>query len=134
MFRFHLLLLTLLEFRHEILTLYKMQSIDNKQPDILVFAEKGSKTAYSKIKLYCVHTCKNKQVREHLLDKVVFVISNLPFSRLRPQRLPQIMLIVYVPHFLIELTHAKAALDVDNDCTKLLALVNFDRFLKHRLA
>jgi hypothetical protein len=61
-----------------------------------------------------------------LLDEVVLVVSHLPLSWVFTKSLPEIILVVDVPHFLVELTHAEAALDVDEHSAQLLSLVDLD--------
>ena len=43
----------------------------------------------------------------------MFVVCNLTLGRTLAEGLPKIVLIVGVPHFLVEFTHAKAALYID---------------------
>lgn len=64
----------------------------------------------------------------------MLVVSYLSFGRLWTQGFPQTVLFVNMPHFFIELAHAKASLNVDDHRAELLAFVNLDRFDKPRLA
>jgi hypothetical protein len=104
-----------------------VDAVDDDKANVFVLAEELGETSDSHVQFDCVHASEHVEVGKDLLNEVVFVVRDLALGRVLSKCLVQPVLLVYVPHFLVELSHAEAALNVQHNSLKFLTLIDCDR-------
>ena len=81
-----------------------MKSIYNEKPYVFVFPEESRQAADRQIELNSIHAWEDKQILQNLLNKLVLVICDLSLRRVAAKSLAQIILVVNMADFLVELS------------------------------
>lgn len=103
-----------------------MDSIDADKPDRLVLLEEGTQGSDGQVELGGIIHREDVEVLQHLLDEVGLIVCDLLLGGVWTQTCAQIIFIVDMAHFLIELAGTEGSLDVEHHAGQLLAFRNLN--------